>query len=75
MKGLTDIQRETLNVIKEFIKENQHSPSRVELAKHFGVLPGAIQFRLEALAKKGYLEIPKGVHRGMKILKGEENDQ
>ncbi len=35
--SLTDRQREYLEFIREFIKENESSPRLEEIAKHFGV--------------------------------------
>ncbi|MBI2587915.1 transcriptional repressor LexA [Candidatus Azambacteria bacterium] len=53
---LTKRQKEILNFIEEFLKENEYSPSLQEIGEHFGLSSVAtIHQHVEALRRKGYL--------------------
>jgi SOS-response transcriptional repressor LexA len=53
--ALTPRQREYLEYLREYIKENESSPRLEEVAEHFDVKPPTAHKTLEALNKKGYL--------------------
>lgn len=53
--ALTDRQREYLDFIREFVRENESSPRLEDIANHFGVAAPTAHKMLEALQVKGYL--------------------
>lgn len=53
--ALTDRQRDYLNFIKDYIKENELSPRLEEVAEHFEVKPPTAHKMLKALQRKGFL--------------------
>lgn len=53
--ALTDRQKEYLEFIREYIRENESSPRLEEIADHFGVTLPTAHKTLEALHEKGYL--------------------
>lgn len=64
---LTDKQRQVFEYIQDYVEENGISPSFRNIGDHFGVSVGAIQDRLKALEKKGFLEKNPIIARAMKI--------
>lgn len=69
MRELTDRQREVLDVIKTSLKENNYPPTVREICKELGLRsPATIQFHLNALERKGYIDKGNGF-RKIKILK------
>ena len=66
MKALTDKQRATLNFIRASMHENGMDPTNAEIAKGMGwASANNAQLYLQALQRKGYLQIRKGVSRGI----------
>jgi predicted transcriptional regulator len=55
MKGLTDIQKDTLEFMIEYHLENNHPPSMRTIAAAFGITVKAVFDRIEALRRKGYV--------------------
>ena len=55
MIGITKRQKEVLNFIRVFIKENRFSPTMQEIADHFNFHVNAAQYHTVALDKKGYI--------------------
>ena len=53
--ALTARQREYLEYLREYIKENESSPRLEEIAEHFDVKAPTAHKTLEALRQKGYL--------------------
>lgn len=53
--ALTSRQREYLEFIRNYIKENESSPRLEEIANHFAVKPPTAHKTLEALHNKGYI--------------------
>ncbi len=53
--ALTKRQREYLDFIKSFIRDNESSPRLGQIAKHFKVKPPSVHKMLEVLQRKGYL--------------------
>jgi len=53
--ALTDRQRDYLNFIKDYIKENEISPRLEEIAEHFEVKSPTAHKMLKALQRKGFL--------------------
>jgi repressor LexA len=67
-KGLTERQQQILEVIADYIRENQFPPSIREIQEAVGIgsLRG-VTVHLDALAKKGYIERGK-TSRSIRIL-------
>jgi SOS-response transcriptional repressor LexA len=53
--ALTDLQKEYLAFIREYIRENEFSPRLEELAQHFKVKSPTAHKILQEIMKKGYL--------------------
>ena len=72
MKGtrLTDRQHEVLQKIREYVERYGVPPSRTELAQSVGLtFPTAVKTHLEALARKGWIELKPGMDRGIVLLR------
>jgi len=66
---LTDRQAEILEVLREYVAENGRPPSRPELAKLLGIASTNGVFKhLEALARKGAIELVPNAARGIRLL-------
>ena len=53
--ALTDRQREYLDFIRDYIKENESSPRLDEIANHFGIKSPTAHKTLKALQRSGFL--------------------
>lgn len=66
MKGLTQKQREILEFIQRFIKENAFSPSYREIMYHFSFSsPGSVYKHIQTLKRKGVLDAEKQCSRSL----------
>ena len=69
MRQLTDLQRETLEFIRSFIRRNGYPPARKDLMVGLGVRnKSVIDQRLAAMQAKGWLEFRPGSHRSLRLL-------
>lgn len=69
-KDLTVRQREVLQFIVDFKRQNEMPPTRREICKHFGFkVDNAAQEHLYALRRKGYVEMTPNIARGLKVLR------
>lgn len=69
---LTDRQEEILTFIKQFREENGYPPTLREIGKRFGISSTfGVKRHLEALVKKGYLNIESNASRGISFSKDE----
>ena len=67
---LTDRQREVLEKIREYVARYGVPPSRTELAQSVGLtFPTAVKTHLEALKRKGWIELKPGMDRGIVLLR------
>jgi repressor LexA len=65
---LTPRQRQVLDWIRSFIEANAMPPTRAEIAAGLGFsTPSSAEDHLQALAKKGALEILPGASRGLRL--------
>ncbi len=64
---LTKKQKQILDFIKKFIKENDYSPSIKEVAKHFKLAISTIHQHIEAIKEKGYLKKIENQPRSIEI--------
>jgi repressor LexA len=65
---LTDRQEEILNFIQQYQQVNGYPPTLREIGKQFGIVSTfGVKRHLEALTKKGYLNILSNASRGISI--------
>jgi len=68
--GLTERQQEILNFIHEFRDENGYPPTLREIGRRFSISSTfGVKRHLDALVKKGYLNIESNASRGISIIK------
>ena len=68
MEDLTPRQAEILQFITDGIEENGFPPTLNEIGSYFGFhSPKAAADHLQALARKGAIELTKGVSRGIRV--------
>lgn len=69
-KELTDRQEEILVFIKEFLAQNGYPPTLRQIGKQFGISSTfGVKRHLDALEKKGYLNIESNASRGISIIR------
>lgn len=69
MLKLTDRQEQILNLIRDAIRHTGFPPTRAEIAAELGFRsPNAAEEHLQALARKGAIEISPGTSRGIRLL-------
>lgn len=64
---LTKREKEVLQFIKNFIKQNGFSPSTREVAHYFGIAPKNAHKHIKNLELKGYLNKTKNISRGISL--------
>jgi repressor LexA len=68
--GLTEKQKKILSFIKSFISENGFPPTLREIGRHFNITSTfGVKRHLDALKKKGYLNISSNFSRGISLNK------
>jgi repressor LexA len=73
-KKLTDRQEEILTFINQFLHENGYPPTLREIGKQFQISSTfGVKRHLDALEKKGYLNVESNASRGISLIK-EEGD-
>ena len=66
---LTPRQQEVLNLIRRYIADRGIPPTRVEIAGTLGFKsPNAAEEHLQALARKGVIELVPGTSRGIRLV-------
>jgi repressor LexA len=69
MKKLTAKQREILDFIKGYIKDNNFPPTLEEIKENFSFSgPSAVITHLTALEKKGFIQRSRNISRGINVL-------
>src|SRR6476659_2187806 len=69
MIKLTPRQEQILNLIREAIENTGFPPTRAEIANELGFKSAnAAEEHLQALARKGAIEISPGTSRGIRLL-------
>ncbi len=72
-KELTDRQEEILNFINSYREDNGFPPTIREIAKQFGMSSTfGVKKHLDALVKKGYLQISSNASRGISTLQNND---
>lgn len=68
MKGLTQRQKEILDLIREHLARHGRPPTRVEIAKILGFRSAtAAENHLKALHRKGYITLSPGASRNIRL--------
>ena len=72
---LTDRQEEILTFIKQFTIESGYPPTLREIGKHFQISSTfGVKRHLEALVKKGFINVESNASRGISLLKKNVDD-
>ena len=75
MKQITQVQKDVLNYIADFIDENAFPPTVREISDHFGKSIRAVQDNLVALQKKGFITLAQKRSRSIRILVDERQKE
>lgn len=71
---LTERQRDILTFIEEFRNENGYPPTLREIGKKFGISSTfGVKRHLEALVKKGFINVESNASRGISSIKNDFN--
>lgn len=72
-KDLTEKQNQVLDYIRDFRQQNGYPPTLREIGKQFGIVSTyGVKRHLDALVKKGFLEIGSNSSRAITIVQQEE---
>jgi len=72
---LTDRQEEILTFIKQFTLESGYPPTLREIGKHFQISSTfGVKRHLEALVKKGFINIESNASRGISMIRQDSED-
>lgn len=72
---LTDRQEEILIFIKQFTQESGYPPTLREIGKHFQISSTfGVKRHLEALVKKGFINIESNASRGISMIRQDSED-
>ncbi len=72
---LTDRQEEILTFIKQFTLESGYPPTLREIGKHFQISSTfGVKRHLEALVKKGFINIESNASRGISLIRKNSED-
>jgi repressor LexA len=72
-QSLTPRQEQILEMIRGFLAERGHPPTRAEIARELGFRsPNAAEEHLRALARKGAIELLPGASRGIRLPEEED---
>jgi repressor LexA len=72
-RALTPRQAEILELIREYIADHGHPPTRADIARVLGFRsPNAAEEHLRALEKKGAIELLPGASRGIRLPEEEK---
>ena len=70
MRRLTDRQIEVLDCVRAYVREHSVAPSRPEIAAALGLRnTSTVDGHLNALMKKGWIELRPGSPRFIRLLK------
>ena len=75
MRTLTQRQRETLDFIRTFLKENGFPPTVREVAQRFGISVKGSYDHIKALEKKGFLQGHLGRSRAIRLVRSAEDPE
>jgi repressor LexA len=73
--GLTEKQEKILNFIREYRAENGYPPTLREIGNQFGIASTfGVKRHLDALVKKGFINIESNASRGIKFTRNQEEE-
>lgn len=73
-KELTERQESILNFIKQYVQQNGYPPTLREIGRNFGISSTfGVKRHLEALVKKGFLNIESNASRGITLVRNESD--
>lgn len=75
MKELTERQREVLNFISVFSKENSYPPTVREISEQFEISIRAVQDHIAALQKKNCISIKPKSSRSIRVIRNDSSDE
>ena len=65
---MTETQRRIFDLIRSFVADKGYPPTRKEIAEGMGFAsPNAAEEHVKALARKGYINVARGISRGIQI--------
>lgn len=68
-RALTERQSQVFDFVVDYVATNGFPPSRQEISQHFKFRSNnAAQEHLSKIEKKGWIQLTKGINRGIKIL-------
>jgi repressor LexA len=73
IEALTDSQRRTLRLVREFIARHQFPPTTQELAVLLGIASASAHEQLNQLVRKGYLRREPRKARGLTVVRDAED--
>ena len=68
MREITQVQKNVLNYIADFIDQNGYPPTVREISEHFEKSIRAVQDNMLALQKKGFISLAQKKSRSIRIL-------
>lgn len=68
MEKLTERQKEILNFLKSYVKDNGYPPTMREIGEHFGFTWLGARGHLKALEKKSFIKINPFKARGLEVM-------
>ena len=69
MKSLTSRQQQVLDLIRSTVRDTGMPPTRADICDHFGFRsPTAAEDHLQAIARKGWVELLPGRSRGIRLV-------
>jgi repressor LexA len=72
---LTDRQEDILTFIRQFTSESGYPPTLREIGKHFNISSTfGVKRHLEALVKKGFINIESNASRGISLIRKNNDD-
>ena len=68
-------QESMLNFIRRYIRESRFPPTIREIGEHVGISStSVVNYNLNALVKKGFIERDRKVSRGLRLVEPEERE-
>ena len=75
MREITQVQKNVLNYIADFIDQSGYPPTVREISEHFGKSIRAVQDNMVALQKKGFISLASKKSRSIRILVDERQKE
>lgn len=67
-RGLTKIQKERFDFIKDYIAKHGYAPTLKEMAKKYNISDAAVWYVLNSLDKKGWIKRTRHAERDIVVL-------